>query len=147
MLPVSNLKEQNPKGVLVLVPQWSQWSADEQDRYLKQRWHPELEREQENKKKVERVVVGYARVKENKMFARQDREYEVLSAGTVLEVLKPDQRDEQDLERQARMDHRQLVVLRWKKRAILLFGSDVERAERSDWERDGNPKQSRKSDR
>ena len=130
----------NAKQVLVLVPQWRFWSADEQARYLKKRWHPhlerDLERERESKKKVERVVTGYARVKTDKSFSRADREYEVLSAGTVLEVLKPDQRDEQDLERQARMDHRQLVVLRWKKRAILLFGSDVERAERSDWERE-----------
>lgn len=143
MLRMSNLKEQSPKGVLVLVPQWNQWSVDEQARYLKQRWHPQFEREQETKKKVERVVIGYARVKEDKMFARPDREYETLRAGTVLEVLQPDQRDQQDVERQARMDHRQLVVLRWKKRAILLFGADVERAERSDWERNGHPQENR----
>lgn len=137
------LKEANPKGVLVLVPQWNQWSADEQARYLKERWHPGLEREQESKKKVERVVIGYARVKVDKSFSRPDREYDVLSAGTVLEVLRPDQRDEQDFERQAKMDHRQLVVLRWKRRAILLFGTDIERAERSDWERHGNPQENR----
>jgi len=142
---VPDLKD-DPKRILVLVPQWDQWSGDEQARYLKQCWHPQLERERESKKKVERVVIGYARVKEDKMFARPDREYEVLSAGTVFEVLKPDQRDEQDLERQARMDHRQLVVLRWKKRAILLFGTDVERAERSGWERDGYSRKNRKSD-
>ena len=119
--------------MLVLVPQWNQWSGDAQERYLKGRWHPQLEQETESRKKVERVVIGYARVKTDKLFSRADREYEALRAGTVLEVLEPDPRDRLDLERQLRMDHRQLVVLRWKNRAILLFGSDVDRVERSDW--------------
>jgi hypothetical protein len=123
----------DPRNVLVLVPQWAIWSDDERARYLKTRWHPKEEVVVQRKKITERVVVGYARVKLDKWFSKPDREYECLRQGTVLEVLEPDMRDQQDMERQVKMDRRQLVVLRWQKRAILLFGSDIERVGRADW--------------
>lgn len=124
------------RGILVVIPQWRTLSDAERAWFLSHPLVAKREREKAAHVKRERVVRAYARVKVDLRFGGGiNREYELLPAGTVLEVLQPDDRDRQDIERQAKLDQKQLVVLRWQGRAILLPGSTIERAEKVDFER------------
>ncbi len=88
--------------------------------------------------KVERTVVGYARVRADQKFFFSEGigkpgYFDFLKAGSMVEVLAPDERDlnDQQYQRQRDVNHklppRQLVVVRWWGGISLLWGSDVER--------------------
>lgn len=127
------------KYTLVIIPQWPHLSVAERAWLLKHPLtaRPERQAQAEQRAKVERKVIGYARVKQEKRFGGGvNREYEVVQAGTILEVLAPDSRDETDQKFQERIDpKKRWVVLRWQKRAVLLFAHDIERVERVEFER------------
>lgn len=113
--------------VLVLVPQWAALSDAERSRYLR-RIAKGGSAESAPIEREERVVIGRARVRTRQRFkGGLGQEVEWLEAGSVLEVLRPDRRDQADIDRQVRMDKRQLVALRWQNRVVLLYASDVER--------------------
>jgi hypothetical protein len=95
---------------------------------------------------VERKVIAYARMKESLRFffgggIGKDGHFDCLSAGTVVEVLEPNERDQRDQDQQKRRDvtekrpPRQLVVVRWWGGVSLVWGGEVERATEDEYNR------------
>jgi hypothetical protein len=82
-----------------------------------------------------RVVVGYARTKVPQTFFRAagigvQGDFVEMPAHIVLEVLETNAMDRADQKRQAELDGRQLVVVRWRNQARLLFNSSLDRVDR-----------------
>ncbi len=95
---------------------------------------------------VERTVIAYARMKENLRFffeesIGKDGHFDCLSAGTIVEVLEPNERDQRDQDQQKRRDvtekrpPRQLVVIWWRGAVSLVWGSEVERATEDEYKK------------
>jgi len=117
--------------VLILIPQWA-WLSEEERAWFAS--HPldggaaEPAEATERAVRAERRVISRVRTRRMLQFSLPGPavEYEVMPEGTELDVLKPDARDEHDQKVQAGLDGRQMVVVRWHGRAVLVFGSDIE---------------------
>lgn len=120
--------------VLVLIPQWAVLGEAERAWFAS---HPlegggaepaEAVERTERTERAEREVLGRVRTRRQMQFSLPGPavEYEVAPEGTEFERLKPDKRDEHDQKVQHDLDGRQLVVVRWQGRAVLVFGSDIE---------------------
>jgi uncharacterized membrane protein YgcG len=125
--------DQDEWRILVLIPQWKFLTVESRKRLLRRK--ADVVEEAVVRQKVERKVIAYARVKRQLMFYTATGDYDPMPERIVLEVLAPDSRDQQDLDRQVRLDGKQLVVVRWKNKARLLFASDVARVDRGEYQR------------
>jgi hypothetical protein len=93
--------------------------------------------ERQHHEHVERKVIGWARTRTPLVFhveegIGKDGHSERMEAGTLIEVLKPDGRDERDKEYRKTIDQkekrepRQQVVIRWWGGISLVWGSEIE---------------------
>lgn len=93
--------------------------------------------ERQHHERVERKVIGWARTRVPLLFfveegIGKDGHTERMEPNTLVEVLKPDDRDERDKEYRKRIDQnekrepRQQVVVRWWGGTSLVWGSEIE---------------------
>ena len=116
------------KRVLVLVPQWNSLTVEERKRMCPGEFQ-KTDPIRRTLSKSERRVIGKARLRNDMEFVKRgsSMEYEKIEAGTILEVLEPNELDRRDQEHQAKLDGKQLVVVRMNGRAVLVYGTQLER--------------------